>query len=272
MKVLNKQGAGKIGWTDYTCNIMTGCTHGCPYCAARTFARRFGNRNREEHKVHVVAPVFLGPSGPFPYGFDPTFYPERMAAAHKELAALRHPARIFMCFQGELFGRDVPTEWIEAVISLADYHPQHAFQFLTKNVSRLKEFNRHWPENAWVGTTITGSRTHPGMFHDTAAKAILDELAQVQAKVRFVSFEPMLNDPQLTTNDLHWLDWAIVGPKRVGNHEDPRATWAAEGLVRALRDTDSAMPSPVPTYVKGGMFTKYPHREMPWLWEHWDEK
>ena len=59
---------------------------------------------------------------------------------------------VFTCSMSDLFGRWIPSEWIEAVQSMARDNPQWTFLFLTKFPKRIAEFDI--PPNAWLGTTV----------------------------------------------------------------------------------------------------------------------
>jgi protein gp37 len=163
----------KIEWTDYTWNPITGCKHGCWYCYARKLAQRF-------KKI-------------FPNGFEPTFHPERL----KEPWELKKPSKIFVCSIADLFAPWTPTEWRDAVLrSIFDCPIQHTFQLLTKNPEKIPPV--HFPDNVWLGATIT---------EQTEADKIAD-LSTVDAKIKFVSFEPLLADISFC---MEGIQWAIIG-------------------------------------------------------------
>ncbi len=74
---MNKQGIGKIDWTDYTWNPVTGCLHGCEYCYMKRLETRFG------------------------MSMDPKFHEKRM----NDIAKLKEPSKIFVCSTGDLWGK-----------------------------------------------------------------------------------------------------------------------------------------------------------------------
>lgn len=125
-----------IEWTNYTWNPVTGCLHGCPYCYAAQFARRFGE-------------------GPLEDRFKPRFHPERL----KEPQTLKKPSVIFVVSAGDLFGRWVSTSWIMQVFDACLAAPQHTYLFLTKNPERYNELCKlallPIDENFWYGSTVT---------------------------------------------------------------------------------------------------------------------
>src|SRR5262249_14162238 len=131
----NAQGDNEnIEWALWSWNPVTGCLHNCPYCYARDIAT-------------------TGPTrGAFPNGFTPTFIPARLTAPRntpfpeEKIKAEQRPERrlglrnVFVCSMGDLFGRWVPSEWIEAVLKECREAPQWNFLFLTKFPIRMAEF------------------------------------------------------------------------------------------------------------------------------------
>jgi len=161
----------KIEWTDYTWNPITGCKHGCWYCYARKLAVRGFIKNN----------------------FEPTFYPERL----KEPWNLKKPSKIFVCSVSDLFAPWTPEEWRDAILeSIFECPVKHTFQLLTKNPERIPPIR--FPNNIWVGATIT---------KQAEAYKIMD-LLQVDAKIKFASFEPLLEDISFC---MEGIQWAIIG-------------------------------------------------------------
>jgi len=171
---MNKQGPGRIDWTDYTWNPVTGCLNTCSYCYARATYERFG------------------------MSFEPTFHHERLS----EPARLKRPSKIFVCSVADLFGPWVPREWIDRVLEVVHANPQHTFQFLTKYPGRLYHWNP-WPGNAWMGVTAT----------DQASMDVaLEHLSHVLARVRFVSAEPLLGPTEVDLGISWIVIGSMTGP------------------------------------------------------------
>lgn len=105
---------------------------------------------------------------------------------------------VFTCSMADLFGRWVPTEWIEAVLAAVRAAPKWNFLFLTKFPIRLAEFD--FPDNAWVGTSV-----------DCQARVANAERAfrRVKAGVKWLSCEPLLEP--LAFGDLGAFDWVVLG-------------------------------------------------------------
>jgi protein gp37 len=112
----------------------------------------------------------------FPFGFLPTFYPDRLGEPMK----VKKPSRIFVSDMGDLWGDWVPREWIEAVLDTVKKCPQHTFLMLTKNPKRYQEFEI--PDNAWIGTTC----------EDNSKLYRVGELLSARASLYWVSHEPAM--------------------------------------------------------------------------------
>ena len=78
--------------------------------------------------------------------------------------------------------------------------PQHRFYTLTKQPQNLPQWE--FPDNCWVGVTATNRQK----WFDA-----IWELLDVQASVKFISFEPL-------------LDWTYLA-KETGNHQQFTADW-----------------------------------------------
>jgi protein gp37 len=181
-KQKEKEDGADIEWADWSWNPVTGCLHGCPYCYAREIA-------------FSIYPADVR--------FSPTIWLDRLTAPQNQKVpkdADKQIARknIFTCSMADLFGRWVPTEWIERVLAEVSVNPQWNFLFLTKFPKRMSEFLI--PENAWMGTTV-----------DLQARVANAEKAfeAVNAAVRWLSIEPMIQP--LKFNRLDLFDWIVIG-------------------------------------------------------------
>lgn len=190
-----------IGWCDYTWNPITGCLHGC----------RFGP-NKVVCYAETIAERFRGTTS-FPKGFEPTYHPDRL----RQPLRVKEPARIFTCSMADLFGSWVPDKWQREVLAIAREAHWHTFQFLTKApwIARRVEF----PDNAWVGSTITGGLKNEKKRHQ--------DVARYRARVRFISAEP-LEGPLLEEDlDVSRPDWIIIGAATGTGGYQPEEAWVA---------------------------------------------
>jgi putative ABC transporter subunit len=85
----------------------------------------------------------------------------------------------------DLFHDGVPFDFIDRVMDVVK-SSVHTFQFLTKRVERMGEYfaSRPIPKNLWVGVTV----------ENNLAKKRIDILRNLNAPIRFLSCEPLLED------------------------------------------------------------------------------
>ncbi len=180
-------------WTEKTWNPMSGCqkiSAGCKWCYALTLA---------EQKRGTAS---------FPNGFDLTIRPHKL----KEPFKLKEPTMIFTNSMSDLFWDKVPNDYRHQIVDVIEQTPQHEYQVLTKRPEAMLAFSkeRKLPPNFWAGTSIENAKS----LHR------LETLKQVDAEIRFVSFEPLIG--QLGMLDLSGIQWAITGGES-GSH-----MWKAE--------------------------------------------
>jgi putative ABC transporter subunit len=174
----------KIEWTDKTWNPITGCTKfsdGCQNCYAEVMARRLQAMGQEKYKN----------------GFTLTLHEDSL----QEPMLWKKPHTIFVCSMSDLFHKDVSFDFIDKVMNIIKQTPHHRYQILTKRAERMKEYfsNRENPKNVWLGVTV----------ENKVSKSRIDVLRTLNAPIRFLSCEPLLED--LGVIDLGNIDWVIVG-------------------------------------------------------------
>jgi len=183
-----------VEWALWTWNPITGCLHDCAYCYARDIANRFYE--------------YL----PFDSRFAPVFYPDRLSAPANtkvpKLTQVTDPVKklglqnVFVCSMADLFGKWVPSEWIEAVLEQVWLNPQWNFLFLTKFPTRMSEFE--YPSNAWLGTTVDRQYAV-----ERAEKAFHKLKNNGYQGIAWLSCEPMME--RLTFSSLEMFDWVVIG-------------------------------------------------------------
>ena len=210
-----------IEWCDYTSNPVKGyCPMGCSYC----YARRIYDRFKWDKTIRFVPKEF------------------------EEWGKAKAGSKIFVGSMIELFGKWVNDDWLEEIFKYTKYHPDLTFQFLTKQPQNLIKFSP-FPDNCWVGVTATD--------RDSYNNAVW-YLKDVSAKVRFLSFEPLLDNPVagILDNRHSWpvmygsilqdvIDWLIIGAQTKPTVM-PKLEWVKE-IVEAA---DSAG---VPVFLKNNL-------------------
>jgi len=176
----------KIEWTEMTWNPVTGCdkiSSGCKHCYAEVMARRLQAMGQDKYKG----------------GFKLTLHPEALYEPYK----WRKSKVIFVNSMGDLFHKDVPVTYIKKVFRVMKENPQHVFQVLTKRADILRYYDSEdwleWSHNIWMGVTV----------ENTSVVKRIDLLRETNAKVKFLSCEPLLS--ALPKMNLNGIDWVIVG-------------------------------------------------------------
>lgn len=213
-----------IEYLTHVWNFYTGCKHYetgvCPIgkkCWARSMANRFGR------------------------SFEPTLHPEKLL----EPLSLKKPARIGVCFTGDLFGDWVNPDMDIGVnleykdkqnktwtvsgatkycsmygVALATIKscPQHQFFFLTKAPQNYKLWGA-FPDNAYCGVTVCSN----GMM----TKALT---APIEAKHKWLSFEPLMGSIGMSDHNTKLFKsfkWVVIGGWS-GGKTPPKIEWINE--------------------------------------------
>jgi len=162
----------KIEWCDYTINPIKGlCRNDCWYCYAKRMYKRF------KWDKHIRLDLSV---------FDLT---------------LKNPSRIFVGSTHDIFGDWIPYHWIQEIINIIKIEwSAHTFIFLTKYPKRYVEFL--FPNNCWLGTSKTGIENN---------QSHLWGLFSGMNNIKFISYEPLLGEPDILPSYLSRPNWIIVG-------------------------------------------------------------
>ena len=172
----------------------------------------------------------------------------------------RKPTGFFWCDMTDLFGKWVPDEWIDECFATMAATPQHLHYVLSKRADRMLLWFRgvrkrrpipghgvctggapfcgcvpgydreheaevgycgtEWPlRNVWIGVSV----------EDRANKYHIDFLRETPAALRFLSFEPLLED--LGELDLRGISLVIDGGESGPNARPAHPDW-----FRSIRD------------------------------------
>ncbi len=190
----------RIEWTEQTWNPIVGCTKisaGCKHCYAEVMARRL---------------QAMGTPG-YENGFALRLIPERLEDPVKR----KKPTIYFVNSMSDLFHEKVPFDYIDQVIRTISLTPHHSYQILTKRAARMARYfqSRTVPRNVWLGVSVENRR------HGVPR---IDHLRTVDAHIRFLSVEPLLED--VGQLDLAGIHWVIVGGESGTKARPMKPEWA----------------------------------------------
>lgn len=180
----------KIEWTDFTINPVKGK---CPVACPYCYARKMYDRFKWDPELR----------------FDPTVFNNLPTK----------PAKVFVGSTMELFLPECEV-WLEKTFDMIKPYKWLTFQFLTKQPQNLVRWSP-FPENCWVGVTADTQGAY--------ASALVG-LATIEAKVKFISFEPLLVRMPLHLSyifDKNDIDWVIIG-SQTNPYYPPRIEWVEE--------------------------------------------
>lgn len=212
-----------IEWTDATWNPVAGCTiltAGCTNCYAMRMAARLEAMGVEKY------------SGLTRKSGGRAKWTGRLFLDRKSLsipATWSKPRRVFVNSMSDLFHTDVPVKFIADVWQVMAETPRHTYQILTKRPDRMVEIIPNLPRlpNVWLGTSVEDGR----VLHR------VDEMRQVPATVRFISFEPLIGS--VAGVDLTDIHWAIIGGESGPKARDMNPAWVDE-IERMCRSAGTA--------------------------------
>ena len=133
------------------------------------------------------------------------------------------PSRIFVCSTMEMFHPAVKKVWRDWIFRAIQGQPEHTFIVLTKMPELI---DRPMPDNVWLGVSVSR--------RDDLWR--IDKLHEAKSRVRFVSYEPLLDDDGAAPNGLlSGLDWVIVGRLTGHGHSLDPSRDSVENIVKAAR-------------------------------------
>lgn len=186
----------KIEWTDATWNPWYGCHKVSPACAHCYAEREMTRYGRDFNTVTRAK--------------DPTFYAP---------LKWKDPRMIFTCSWSDFFIEEA-DDWRVDAFNVILQTPQHTYQVLTKRPDRIaKNKLLIWPANIWLGVSVETTR----QYHR------IDELRDIQVRLRFLSMEPLLGATHNT--NLAGIHWVIVGTESGSGARPTNLDW-----FRRLRD------------------------------------
>ncbi len=200
----------KINWADETANPLVGCTKiasGCENCYAIQMANRLQSMGTEGYK----GTVYKTPHGKLNWTGEINFIPKRLEGAAKSKKSLR----IFVNSMSDLFHDKVTDEQIKKILDIITANQQHTFLILTKRIKRANDWKLCDIKNLWLGYSASNQ-------HDLNMG--IDFLLQADAKIKWLSIEPMLS----YIYNIPKIDWIVVGCESGLNRRPFYNDWAKE--------------------------------------------
>lgn len=146
--------------------------------------------------------------------------------------------KIFVGDLGDIFSAGIPFDFLLNEVFTPAVNSPHDLLLLTKQPQRAVQFASwlpiEWPENIWIGTSITSK----------ASKSRIQHLSKIPAKFRFLSIEPLVQDPELTVTTVKGsIQWMIIGGESNQGQYTARPfspKWA-EDVIELGKVTDTAV-------------------------------
>jgi len=212
----------RIEWCDYAVNPVKGLcpvdckdNHGKSYCYARSIYKRFKLNPEIRFDEYALKGIDKIPEGSI----------------------------IFVGSTMELFGEWIKPAWINYIFEYCWLYPEHIFVFLTKKPENLYKWSP-FPDNCWVGVSvITKMQLFPACW----------VLGDIQCNVKFISFEPLLENVIPPVLPAEWddivqpINWVIIGQKTPYSPKTaPQIEWIDE-IIQAAHTSN------IPVFLKDNL-------------------
>lgn len=128
----------------------------------------------------------------------------------------KKPTTYFVNSMSDLFHEDIKDHFLDKVFDIIRQTPHHTYQILTKRAERLPKYfgRKKLPENVWLGVSVEDKKY--GIPR-------IDFLRRINAHVRFLSVEPLLED--LGEVNLDKIHWVIVGGESGPKARPMKSEW-----------------------------------------------
>ena len=217
----------KIEWCDYTVNPVKGlCPMACPYCYARRMYKRF----KWNPDIRFWQPSFFAT---YPKG-----------------------SKVFIGSTMELFGDWIKCEWIETIFTICRQRDDVTWIFLTKQPENLLKWSP-FPDNCWVGVSAVDK------LHFLAA---CHYLSDVKSKVKFISFEPLLESMESSSPiGKHLMNgginWVVIGRQTPASATTMPRIQDIQAIIRGANEI------PIPVFLKNNLKGFLPFQQFPDSWK-----
>ena len=211
----------KIEWTDYTINPVKGL---CPMACSYCYARRMYKRFKWDKEIK----------------FDQLAF-----------AKLPMSGKVFVGSTMELFGNWVEPEWLETIFHICANRTENTFIFLTKQPQNIIKYSP-FPKNCWIGVSATDMES----FHKG-----INALAAINAKVKFVSVEPLLQSVNIAWMNPECVNWVIIGQQTPQNKKtQPKIEWVKEIV-------DASDNAKIPVFLKNNLTDLLVENDADWAFD-----
>lgn len=182
-----------IRWADWSSNEVWGCLNNCPYCYARSIAKRFGKQvcGRDD--------------------FVPTW-----VEANFQKPIPKDVTHVFVNSMSDI--AFWTPKWLELVVKKMQKYPDVKFLFLTKDVKTSVDLSHSIDvmcKNSFLGVSVSNN-------------AQLEAAQSSDCAASFISLEPI--QEKIDVERLRYFDWVIVGAE-TGNRKGrvvPQKDWIEE--------------------------------------------
>jgi protein gp37 len=209
----------KINWADYTWNPITGCTkiaQGCKNCYAEVMFKRLSKMSKK-YKGRTFNDV----------KFHPDVLNDPKLKSKKAL-------RIFVDSMGDIFHEKISDDHIRQILDVIKDNPQHTFLVLTKRIKRATDWNLSTLKNLWLGYSAS---TQTDLIKG------VDDLFRTNARIKWLSLEPLIGSIDLFSANCINIDWIVVGVESGNKRRPCYLTWIRE-IVKDCKEND------IPVWVK----------------------
>lgn len=213
--VLNRQKGNMYEFVTHTWNPIRGkCPHNCQYC----FMIPLWDRMKSQKQV-----------------FDEKTMNDNLGTNNF----------IFVGSSTDMWANDVPSEWIADVLLQCNKFPDNTYLFQSKNPERFQEFQRMFPKNTILGTTIETNREN--------IIAEISKAPSIQSRISFmtlaklfvpkkeimVTIEPILDfdlNPFIRSLKLIKPKWVNIGADSKGHNLPEPSKEKVLALLVALKE------------------------------------
>ena len=143
----------------------------------------------------------------------------------------KKPRMVFVNSMSDLFHEDVDMEFIGRCFLTMIRADHHIYQILTKRPRKMTEFSEMFlkyfgfpiPAHIWMGVSV----------EDNDAKWRIAELRKTKCSMRFVSFEPLLDE--IDRINLRKINWAIIGGESGHHYRKVNEQWIRSLITQCVQ-------------------------------------